>query len=210
MLYFVIKIQESTTSSRMSTLGNRARRLQATILQPLERLRSEIQFELTALQLQKEPWTDMVNQSLIHLKTTQLLINQDSADICYNKSTSFKMRYQNQIHLQSVVNRNFLVNIHRIFIFHLIRLKEHLMLNKRETVRQLLNNIAPCRPLFTIFDANRHLFCHHIVDPMNGLWFSGFLSLALWAVLTPIALGLASIYKKMEYSRGMTRSSSHQ
>lgn len=44
----------------MSTLGNRARRLQANILQPLERLRSEIQFELTALQLQKEPWTDMV------------------------------------------------------------------------------------------------------------------------------------------------------
>lgn len=208
MLYFVIKIQESTTSSRMSTLGNRARRLQATILQPLERLRSEIQFELTALQLQKEPWTDMVNQSLIHLKTTQLLINQDSADICYNKSTSFKMRYRNQIHFISVVN--FIVNIHRIFIFYLIRLKEHLMLNKRETVRQLLNNIAPCRPLFTIFDANRHLFCHHIVDPMNGLWFSGFLSLALWAVLTPIALGLASIYKKMEYSRGMTRSSSHQ
>lgn len=47
----------------MSTLGNRARRLQANILQPLERLRSEIQFELTALQLQKEPWTDMVNNS---------------------------------------------------------------------------------------------------------------------------------------------------
>lgn len=46
----------------MSTLGNRARRLQANILQPLERLRSEIQFELTALQLQKEPWTDMVNR----------------------------------------------------------------------------------------------------------------------------------------------------
>lgn len=48
----------------MSTLGNRARRLQANILQPLERLRSEIQFELTALQLQKEPWTDMVNSAL--------------------------------------------------------------------------------------------------------------------------------------------------
>lgn len=44
----------------MSTLGNRARRLQTNILQPLERLRSEIQFELTALQLQKEPWMDMV------------------------------------------------------------------------------------------------------------------------------------------------------
>lgn len=176
-----VQIQESTTSSRMSTLGNRARRLQANILQPLERLRSEIQFELTALQLQKEPWTDMVNKSLNHLKTTQYLINQDSADICYNTSVLFKLR-----------------------------LKDHLRLNQRETLRQLQYTIAPCRPLFNIFDANRHLFCHHIIDPMNGMWFSGFLSLSLWAVLTPIVLGLASIYKKMDHSRGIIRSSSHQ
>ncbi|XP_031635257.1 uncharacterized protein LOC116348398 isoform X2 [Contarinia nasturtii] len=176
-----VQIQESTTSSRMSTLGNRARRLQANVLQPLERLRTEIQFDLTALQLQKEPWTDMVNQSLSYLKTTQFFINKDSANICYNKSIEFKFR-----------------------------LKEHLMLNKRETLRQLLHNVAPCRQLFNIFDANRHLFCHHIIDPLNGLWFSGFLSLSLWAILTPIALGLATIYKKMEYSRGLRRSSSHQ
>lgn len=90
---FHIQIQESATSSRMSTLGNRARRLQANILLPLERLRNEIQFELTALQLQKEPWTDMVNQSLINLKTTQYFINQDSPEICNNKSLLFKLRY---------------------------------------------------------------------------------------------------------------------
>lgn len=86
------QIQESATSSRMSTLGNRARRLQTNVLQPLERLRNEILFELTALQLQKEPWSEMVNQSLIHLKTTQYFINQDSSDICYNKSVLFKER----------------------------------------------------------------------------------------------------------------------
>lgn len=76
----------------MSTLGNRARRLQTNVLQPLERLRTEIQFDLTALQLQKEPWTDMVNQSLSYLKTTQFFINKDSANICYNKSIEFKFR----------------------------------------------------------------------------------------------------------------------
>lgn len=74
----ILQIQESTTSSRMSTLGNRARRLQANILQPLERLRSEIQFELTALQLQKEPWTDMVGlkhiNTVIKLKVDQLTL----------------------------------------------------------------------------------------------------------------------------------------
>lgn len=77
----------------MSTLGNRARRLQANTLQPLERLRSDIQFELITLQLEKKHWTEMVNQSLIHLKSTQYFITQDSVDISYNKSTSFKLRY---------------------------------------------------------------------------------------------------------------------
>lgn len=86
------QIQDVSTSSRMSTLGNRARRVLSNILQPLERLRSEILFELTALELQKEPWIEMVNQSLIHLKTTQYFIDQDSADICYNRSILFKDR----------------------------------------------------------------------------------------------------------------------
>lgn len=76
----------------MSALGNRARRLQTTILQPLERLRSDIHYELTALQIQREPWADMVNQSLTNLRTTQFFINEDSSDICYNKSLIFKNR----------------------------------------------------------------------------------------------------------------------
>lgn len=90
------------------------------------------------------------------------------------------------------------------------RLKEHLMLNKRETLRQLTNTIAPCRPLFNIFDVNRHSLCHHIIDPLNGLWFSAFMCLLLWALLTPIALCLANVYKKMCNSRRLTHSNSHQ
>lgn len=44
----------------MATLGNRARRLQSTVLQPLESVRSEIIYHLTALELQKEPWSNQV------------------------------------------------------------------------------------------------------------------------------------------------------
>lgn len=119
---------------------------------------------------------------------------------------------------QLLIHKNRFVIWSLLFVFCFVlflwlscyRLREHLRLNKRETLRQLQHNIAPCRPLFNLFDANRHLFCRHIIDPMNGLWFSGFLSLSVWAVLTPIVLGLASIYKKMDHSRGIIRSSSHQ
>lgn len=101
----------------------------------------------------------------------------------------------------------------RFFFFLLStqsRLKEHLLMNKRETLRQLKNSIAPCQPLYNLFDVNRHLFCHHIIDPLNGLWFSSFVSLMIWAILTPIALGLATVYTDMTNSRGLIRSSSHQ
>lgn len=103
------------------------------------------------------------------------------------------------------VNQNIM-----IFIIPDHRLREHIALNKRETLRQLLNRVAPCRALFNIFDTNRHLFCHHIIDPLNGLWFSAFACLLLWAILTPIALGLANVYKQMNSSRGFRRSNSHQ
>lgn len=85
-----LQIQEVATSSRMSTLGNRAKRLISTTLQPMEQLRNDILFHLTALQLQKEPWAEMVNQSLIHIRSTQYFLRQDAADICFNRSAAFK------------------------------------------------------------------------------------------------------------------------
>lgn len=152
-----------------------------SVLQPLERLRNEILFELTALELQKEPWIEMLNQSLSHLKTTQFFINSDSADICYNRSTLFKEK-----------------------------LKNHLIENQRNILNALNDRLAPCRPLFDIFDANRHLLCYHIVGSMNGVWLSSFLSIVLWTILTPISLRISSIYKRMDKSREMLQSNSHQ
>lgn len=150
-------------------------------MQPLERLRNEILYELTALELQKEPWIEMLNQSLSHLKTTQFFINSDSADICYNRSVAFKEK-----------------------------IKNHLVENHRSVLNALNDQLAPCRPLFDIFDANRHLLCYHILGPLNGVWFSSFISIVLWTILTPIALRIASIYKQMTNAREMRQSNSHQ
>lgn len=58
--YVFLQVQDVGSSSRMATLGNRARRLQSSVLQPLEVVRSEIIYHLTALELQKEPWSNQV------------------------------------------------------------------------------------------------------------------------------------------------------
>lgn len=70
--------------------------------------------------------------------------------------------------------------------------------------------IASCRPLYDIFDANRLLLCRHAVEPLNGLWFSGLMCLLLWALATPLALGLVNIYRRMVCARGLSHTNSHQ
>jgi hypothetical protein len=50
------QIQDVATSSRMTTLGSRAKRVQMSLLQPLEHLRGEIVYHLTALELEISPW----------------------------------------------------------------------------------------------------------------------------------------------------------
>lgn len=75
----------------------------------------------------------------------------------------------------------------------------------------LLNeHVASCRPLYQIFEANRLLFCRHTMAPLNGLWFAGLACIVLWVVATPLALALASIYRRMTCVKGMRHTNSHQ
>ncbi|XP_038112149.1 prominin-1 isoform X1 [Culex quinquefasciatus] len=167
------QIQDVATSSRMTTLGSRAKRLQVSLLHPLEQLRGDIVYHLTALELQLSPWATQVNKSLIHLRNAQSYLDAESAEVCHNKSDQFRAR-----------------------------LKGHFEAYRNHTNVILSDRCASCRPLFDIFDAMRMLFCHHIMDPMNGLWFSSFLCLFLWAVATPVSLMMSSTYRRLEMLSG--------
>ncbi|XP_035784640.1 prominin-1-A-like isoform X2 [Anopheles albimanus] len=176
------QIQDVATSSRMTTLGSRAKRLQLSLLAPLEQLRGDIVYHLTALELQLSPWAAQVNKSLSHLRNAQSFLDAEAAEVCYNKSDSFRNR-----------------------------LRGHLEAYHNHTTTVLNDRCASCRPLFDIFDAMRMLFCHHIMDPMNGLWFSAFLCLFFWAIATPLSLILSSTYRRLEVlSSKLQHSNSHR
>uniref|UniRef100_A0A182M467 Uncharacterized protein n=1 Tax=Anopheles culicifacies TaxID=139723 RepID=A0A182M467_9DIPT len=176
------QIQDVATSSRMTTLGSRAKRLQLSLLAPLEQLRGDIVYHLTALELQLSPWAAQVNKSLTHLRNAQTFLDTESAEVCYNRSDVYRAR-----------------------------LRAHLDAYRNYTSTMLNERCASCRPLFDIFDAMRMLFCHHIMDPMNGLWFSAFLCLFLWAVATPLSLMLSSTYRRLEVlSSKLQHSNSHR
>ncbi|XP_055390329.1 prominin-like protein isoform X2 [Condylostylus longicornis] len=164
-----LQIQDVATSARMTTLGSRAKRLQASILQPLELLRNEILYHLTALELQRDPWQKQVNQTLIHLRNIQGYLEATAAEICQNQTNIYRKR-----------------------------LKSYLALDKGAvSYSSLGEKTAMCRPLFDIFDANRNFLCRNIVDSINGIWFCAFLSLFCWAIGTPLALNIISLHYRL-------------
>ncbi|XP_073845813.1 prominin isoform X2 [Musca autumnalis] len=163
-----LQIQDVATSSRMTTLGSRSKRLQSSILQPLEQLQNEILYHLTALELQKDPWAKQVNQTLNHLRNIQEYLEKTAGEICDN---------QTRIYTE--------------------RLKTYLTSDKATMSSQLGDTTAKCRPFFDIFDANRIFLCRNMIDFINALWFFPFLTLLLWSVATPVGLNLISLQRKL-------------
>lgn len=133
-----LQIQDHSTLVRMATLATSAKRIQSTILQPLEILKNEIVFQLTALELHIEPWMHSVKEIKQRFNQSQSYLDHYSTYICANFSENFRRR-----------------------------LKENLVNFRNETMQRLRNEFG-CRPLFDIFNGIRWLLCGHIVEPIIG------------------------------------------
>ncbi|XP_070140400.1 uncharacterized protein prom isoform X3 [Drosophila kikkawai] len=177
-----LQIQDVATSSRMTTLGSRAKRLQAAILQPLENLQNEILYHLTALELQRDPWAKQVNQTLNHLKSIQSYLENKAGEICHNMTRTYTDR-----------------------------LKAYLTSSRATMESQLGDTTTKCRPFYDTFDASRSFLCRNMVDFINGLTFFIFLTLLLWAIGTPVGLNLITVQTRLNAMQAaQTRSKSRQ
>lgn len=76
----------------MTTLSSKVKRLQVSLLQPLEQLRGDVVYHLTALELQIKPWVQDINQNLKLLKTAQAYFSNESVSICRLESDKFRSR----------------------------------------------------------------------------------------------------------------------
>lgn len=89
------------------------------------------------------------------------------------------------------------------------RLQAHIEYYFNHTMEFISGKSMSCRPIFDIFDAIRQLFCRHIVDPINALWFFSFTTLVLWVFSTPTALALSVVFRKIHaLNKRIKRSSS--
>lgn len=133
-----LQIQDSSTASRMATLATSAKRVQSTILQPLEILKNEIVFQLTALELHIDPWMHRVKEIRESFNQSQKYLDEYSMEICANYSERFRDR-----------------------------LRINLAIFRNETILAIHGGFG-CRPLFDTFNGIRWLLCGHIVQPING------------------------------------------
>lgn len=133
-----LQIQETSTASRMATLAASARRVQSTILQPLEMLKNEIVFQLTALELHIDPWVQRVNEIRVNFNQSQNYLDHQSTEICANYSENFRHR-----------------------------LRTNLAIYRNETFGRVRSEFG-CGPLFDTFNGIRWLICGHIIEPING------------------------------------------
>jgi hypothetical protein len=133
-----LQILDYSTITRMATLTSTAKRIQTTILQPLEVLKNEVVFHLTALELHMNPWIVQLKTLKKNLNQTQHFLNdKEFAGICMSYSESFRER-----------------------------LRLSLEVFKNETL-MMLNGVG-CRPLFDVFNGIRWLICGHIINSING------------------------------------------
>lgn len=144
-----LQISDTTTASRMGTLVTAARRIQGSLLQPLEILKNEIVYQLTALELQIEPWMDRIMDMQVTYNHSQIFLDRNSHEICQNFSEIFRQR-----------------------------LRVHLDEFRNETLENL-NKDYGCRSLFDTFDGMRLLTCKHIIDHINGDFFRSFVKFSL-------------------------------
>lgn len=133
-----LQINDATTANRMGTLASTARKIQKTLLQPLEILKNEIIFQVTALELQIEPWMDKIKEIETNYNQTQAFLNQNVLEICANFSEDFRNR-----------------------------MKMNLETFKDEELEKLKNEYGS-RSLFDVYDGIRLLTCGHIIEPING------------------------------------------
>lgn len=135
-----LQINDISTASRMATLIASAKRIQSTILQPLEILKNEIVFQLTALELHIDPWMHRVKEIKENFNQSQKYLDNHSTDICANLSENFRNR-----------------------------LKAKLTNFRNETLQNVHDNFG-CRPMFDTFNGLRWLLCGHIIEPINGIF----------------------------------------
>ncbi|XP_076032776.1 prominin [Oratosquilla oratoria] len=169
------QLRSVTSSAELFKIVARTRNVIANTVYPLEKRKEDLTYQLATLDMEVMPLQRQINQSVGHLRTIQYFIHNHGSSLAASKARGYVERVMNYIKQYS----------------------DHVQ-------GSAFRNVAPCTPVWNLFDSARGITCNRIIEPLNALWFSTGLCLVLFIPGIIVSLKLARYYVRMDYDNDDT------
>ncbi|KAK9299815.1 hypothetical protein QLX08_007271 [Tetragonisca angustula] len=161
------QMSDRLTARSLETIVINMQDLNERRVKPLMRFQDELLYKLATLELQVKPLQQLINDSLVNLKTIQYYIDSQGDKIAQLKTKFYTDRLANYLDQ---------------WRFHVLS--------------EMGNGVAKCRPLWDVMEGIKLLLCSHFLGNLSGFWFATFLCIVIMIASTPTAHVLSLVYKK--------------
>ncbi|XP_071543470.1 prominin-1-A isoform X2 [Panulirus ornatus] len=164
------QLRSVSSAAELFKMVARTRTLITNILYPLEKRKEDVTYQVATLDMEAMPLQRQINQSIGHLRTIQYFIHNHGSSLAASKARGFVER---------------ILGYTRQYADHVRN--------------SALHHVAPCTPVWNMFDSARGITCNGIIEPVNALWLATSWCLLLFLPSICVSLGLSRFYLRMDY-----------
>ncbi|ROT78216.1 putative prominin-1 [Penaeus vannamei] len=163
------QLRSVAASAELFKMVARTRNIISNTLYPLEKRKEDVTYQVATLDLEVMPLQRQINQSSGHLRTIQYFIHSHGSSLAAAKARGYVERILSY-------TRQYTEHVRNAALLH----------------------VAPCTPVWNLFDSARGVTCNGIIEPLNALWLATCWCLLLFLPAIVISLALARFYLRME------------
>ncbi|KAK3860292.1 hypothetical protein Pcinc_033649 [Petrolisthes cinctipes] len=164
------QLRSVSASAELFKMVSRTRTLISNTLYPLEKRKEDVTYQVATLDMEAMPLQRQINQSAGHLRTIQYFIHNHGSSLAAAKARGYVERILGYVRQYSSHVRN-----------------------------AAYQSVAPCTPVWNLYDSGRGVTCNGIIEPLNALWLATSWCLLLFLPGICMSLGLARFYLRMDY-----------
>nr|CAI5823354.1 unnamed protein product [Callosobruchus analis] len=170
---------DPVSSRKMDNIAYSVRRIINNELRQLKKIKSDVLYKITMLEILLPPLNRQVNQSLRDLQRIQSYLEKEEHEL----EKQNRKRYSNRL-------ENYL---HELYMYVDLKVGKE---------------IGKCRPLWKVYHSARLYVCKFIIDSWNTIALFSYFSILICAVICPVAIKLLKISKRgADYATGSLRDS---
>ncbi|XP_037778899.1 prominin-1-A-like isoform X3 [Penaeus monodon] len=163
------QLRSVAASAELFKMVARTRNIISNTLYPLEKRKEDVTYQVATLDLEVMPLQRQINQSSGHLRTIQYFIHSHGSSLAAAKARGYVERILSYA-------RQYTEHVRNAALMH----------------------VAPCTPVWNLFDSARGVTCNGIIEPLNALWLATCWCLLLFLPAIVISLALARFYLRMD------------